>query len=477
MTRRSPFLLWSLALAAAGRRSVLALHPPPCLVVSGGQVRGNLTSCRPLSASPAPETERTRRSPQRVHPYAHGESASLWELTGEEPAATGNSSAQGLTSDGGLSAGSTSGLGPESGVSTSGLGPESNASRNGPYSQNFSGVDHGVPSFPSDRPNDPRASVPGLFPQSQSTTPFFSGEYEEAYLIGDLMSRFKGRVIHCCSPAAPFCDVFLCGTLHVARSSTEMVRETVRLVSPDFVVVEVCEARIDNLCEVEEHLNVSLAEVLGSAWSQRSFKQLGMGFLSWMQNKAAKGLNSQLGGELAAATKEGVSHGATIVLGDRLYAVTIQRVFDRLGLLEKLKMACIMLWEALTMSLGRLREYVKRSETEEDFVKREIEKFGRYLPSVAEVIIHERDEYLAQTVIETARVGIRAPKFGPHRRGRIVVVIGAGHLQGVQNHLATGGVSAQRISEISSSSKHPPTWPGTGMLSVVNGTALYPQSR
>ena len=37
--------------------------------------------------------------------------------------------------------------------------------------------------------------------------------------------------------------------------------------------------------------------------------------------------------------------GATVVLGDRLYGVTIQRVFDALGWREKIKMVAILLWE------------------------------------------------------------------------------------------------------------------------------------
>jgi len=34
-----------------------------------------------------------------------------------------------------------------------------------------------------------------------------------------------------------------------------------------------------------------------------------------------------------------------VVLGDRLYGVTIQRVFDALGWREKIKMVAILLWE------------------------------------------------------------------------------------------------------------------------------------
>ena len=529
MTLRSPLLLWSLALAAAGRRQGLAL-PVQAWVCGGvfrpgGQDPGNRTSSRPLAVPPRDPVAGPgmREAAAPLRPYSHGESDSLWER-GRELSFGSLSSAleappSGLIArdpDTPPSTAGSDGLLPrphiasddvsplsriENDVSTSeshssnndvhsefrpeasGLSPQSPVNDQSPVASHHAeeGIEvlHSAPDSDVATQEIPSTAASALHsPGEPSPHPaLISSEYEEAYLIGEMVSRFRGRVVRCCSPAAPYCDIFLCGTLHVAHSSTDMVREAIRLVAPDFVVVEVCEARIDNLCEMEEHLNITLREVVGSAWAERSFKQLGMGLLSWMQTKAAKGLNSQLGGELAAATKEGVRHGATIVLGDRLYAVTIQRIFDRLGMFEKLKMGCIMVWEALTMSLGRLREYVRRSESEEDFVQQEIAKFGRYLPSVAEVVIHERDEYLAQSAIETARVGYRHGRFGQHRRGRIVVVIGAGHLQGVQKCLDAGGVSAQRLNEISSSSKHPPTWPGSGMLSIVNGTALYPHVR
>ena len=45
-------------------------------------------------------------------------------------------------------------------------------------------------------------------------------------------------------------------------------------------------------------------------------------------------------------------------------------------------------------------------------------------------------------------------------------VVGAGHLEGVQKWLAHGGVTEERMAEISGSSKQPSTWPGTGVLQV-----------
>ena len=299
-----------------------------------------------------------------------------------------------------------------------------------------------------------------------------------------LADRYKQRVVHCCPPSFPNCDVYLCGTLHVAKTSSELVRDVIQSVKPDFVVLELCESRIDSLYELDidenAFANVTLVEVVKTAIRERSGKTLGMGLLTWVQVKAAKVMGSKLGGELSIAAKEGATHRAIIVLGDRLYGVTIQRIMDRLRLLEKIKMAGLLFWEVLTMSVFKLKEYIVKSETDDAFIRDEVERFGRYLPTVADVIVSERDEYLAQTLLEIARVGfvrtseaVKGPTDDQVRRGKIVAVVGAAHLAGVQRWLQQGGVSDARMAEISSSSRHNATWPGGGMLQVVNTQALF----
>lgn len=54
------------------------------------------------------------------------------------------------------------------------------------------------------------------------------------------------------------------------------------------------------------------------------------------------------------------------------------------------------------------------------------------------------------------------------QKGRIVAVLGAGHIDGVKRWLSTGGVTEARLKEISSSSKQVPTWPGKGVFYVVD---------
>ena len=190
--------------------------------------------------------------------------------------------------------------------------------------------------------------------------------------IGQLLQRYKGKVVCINSPYFPHCDIYLCGTLHVAHNSISMVQEAIQVISPHYVVLELCESRIDNLEEVDSNANLTISEVLQSTFEQKTLKSLGMGLLAWMQLKAAKMMGSRLGGELTTAAKEAYLVRSTIVLGDRLYAVTIQRIFDKLKLFEKVKIIVLMVWELLSMSLFKLKDYISKTENDTDFVKDEI---------------------------------------------------------------------------------------------------------
>ena len=320
--------------------------------------------------------------------------------------------------------------------------------------------------------------------------------FNETDVINSLITKYRGKLICCQSSYFPHCDIFLCGTLHVAKTSAEMVKEVVSSIRPHFVLLELCESRIDNLLEVDDiNANLTISEVMSNSWKDKSIKTFGMGLLVWMQLKAAKVMGSKLGGELSMAATEANKIGSPVVLGDRLYSVTIQRIFDKLTMSEKIKMVFIVIWEVITMSLFKIKDYIRKTEDDVDFIKDEIERFGKYLPAFAKVIISERDEYLSQSIIEIAKVGFgRTPPVSSgavySKKGKILAVVGAGHLMGIRHHLMNGGVSKDRINEISLSSKQASTWyicfvytvrinfllnifrPGEGMLHVLNPDLL-----
>lgn len=295
-------------------------------------------------------------------------------------------------------------------------------------------------------------------------------------LIEHLHFKYGSKFLRVQSSHFPTCEVYLCGTMHVSNFSTTMVEDAISSLRPRVVVIELCPDRAESL-GVEENpsQSITLSEVVSEAWKTRNIVTLGTGMLMWMQGKAAQLLGNKLGGELHAAAKEAHKVGAMVVLGDRLYDVTIQRIFDKLRLFEKLKAAVFMVWEVLTMSLNGMRDYISKSDSDDAFVQDEIQRFTKYFPGLADIIINERDEYLAQSILEVAREltlqhlgGTNTPVLN-----RIVVVVGAGHLVGIQKCLQNGGVSPQRIRDISASSKHSCTWPPSGSFRTVDLEMVY----
>jgi hypothetical protein len=69
-----------------------------------------------------------------------------------------------------------------------------------------------------------------------------------------LSQAYRGKFVPCTIPSAPNCKVFLCGTLHVTKASADMVRDVIQRLKPDYVILELCEARIDSLCEPDENM-------------------------------------------------------------------------------------------------------------------------------------------------------------------------------------------------------------------------------
>jgi pheromone shutdown-related protein TraB len=60
---------------------------------------------------------------------------------------------------------------------------------------------------------------------------------------------------------------------------------------------------------------------------------------------------------------------------------------------------------------------------DQDMISSMMEEFSRLAPSTTEVLIRERDEYIAKKILEASK------------DGRVLAVVGAGHLAGIKDHL------------------------------------------
>lgn len=250
--------------------------------------------------------------------------------------------------------------------------------------------------------------------------------------------------------------IYLCGTLHIAQASVEMVRDVIQSIKPEFVMLELCENRAGTLLESLSEEELNLNDVIKHVSQNPSFKNILTGLLTWLQHKAAKSIGNRLGEEQRVACLEALDYGGAVVLGDRSSDVTLQRVFDKLSWQEKSKLLFYSITDFFTMSITQIKEYIIKTQKDEEFIENEIENFNILLPKFSEVVVRERDEYLAQSLVSLSD----SLKKDTLKTPKILAVLGAGHLIGVKNYLYRGGITKERILEISSSSKHPSTWPG-----------------
>ena len=180
--------------------------------------------------------------------------------------------------------------------------------------------------------------------------------------------------------------IHLVGTAHVSKNSAEEVREIIEKENPDRVCIELDDGRMKSRTKDSAYENMDIKKV---------FKE-GKGFLL-LANTALASFQKRMGAQTGSDPGAEIL-GAAKLAGEKckLLATLISASFSN----EKI-------------SEEELEE-LKNEETLESMMK----EVAKELPSVKEVLIDERDRYLATSIYTS-------------EGKRKVAVIGAGHTQGI----------------------------------------------
>lgn len=215
--------------------------------------------------------------------------------------------------------------------------------------------------------------------------------------------------------------IILIGTAHISQQSVDEVTKAIETYDPDVVAIELCPRRYKNLTEKDQWENTPVTALLKS---NNAYFLLAQTFLSSVQRKLGKDHGVQPGSEMIAAINEAKKQEKDIELVDRDIAVTLKRAWKKMGFKEKFRV----LWEFLKAMVGFDEEEMEEIDLEElmdqDMISTMLEEFGEIAPSVTTVLIHERDQYIAQKI-----------KHLQDKGKTVVAVVGAGHLHGIETHL------------------------------------------
>ena len=110
-----------------------------------------------------------------------------------------------------------------------------------------------------------------------------------------------------------------------------------------------------------------------------------------------------------------------MALVDRDIGITIQRFWSAMGFFDKIRLVGSLIPAAL--GWGDEEEIDIDSITQADIVSQMISEFRKISPGAANVLVDERDAFLARNL------------FLLSKQGRVLAVVGAGHREGILKHL------------------------------------------
>lgn len=215
-------------------------------------------------------------------------------------------------------------------------------------------------------------------------------------------------------------NIVLVGTAHISKDSVEEVKEVIENYKPDIVAVELCKRRYDAITKKDQWENTPITKLLKS---NNAYLMLAQTFLSSIQRKLGKEYGVEPGSEMIAAIKEAEKHNLEVALVDRDISITLKRAWRKMGIREKFRLT----WEFLKAIVGydeeELEELDLKKLMDKDVISSLMEEFSVIAPSISNVLIHERDEYIAKKI------------FDESKKGKVVAVVGAGHLKGIKEQL------------------------------------------
>jgi pheromone shutdown-related protein TraB len=207
--------------------------------------------------------------------------------------------------------------------------------------------------------------------------------------------------------------VILVGTAHISQESVELVKLVIEQEHPDGVCVELDAKRFEAISHPNRWESLDLKDII----RQKQLSTLMVNLvLASFQKRLGDKLGVTPGTEMLEAIRMAEKHNAPVILGDRDVRVTMRRAWRNTPFFRKsmlLSSLLLSIFDTTEVSEDEIRNLKKK-----DVLSEMMKDLGKEVPTLKEVLIDERDLYLAKTMVE-------APGT------RTVAVVGAGHVEGI----------------------------------------------
>ena len=212
--------------------------------------------------------------------------------------------------------------------------------------------------------------------------------------------------------------VLLVGTAHISKQSADLVQTIIEQERPDAVCIELDEKRYAALSQRRKWEDLNLKEVVRK-------KQLATLLVNLVLSAYQKKLGGQLGimpgAELLAAAQSAALLQIPVALCDRDVRVTLRRAWHATSLMKKGYLLATLFTSLFDKT--ELDEQKLADMRRHDVLSELINELGAALPHTKQVLIDERDIFMAEKIKQTSGQ-------------RLVAVVGAGHMEGIRRVIA-----------------------------------------
>ncbi len=254
----------------------------------------------------------------------------------------------------------------------------------------------------------------------------------------------------------------LLGTAHVSRASVDAVQEMAVSGRYDAIAVELCPARLEALTKQDKWRDLDLYRIIRERKAGLVIANLA---LSGYQRRIAEQFGIEPGAELKAAALAADENDVPLSVIDRDLATTLKRCYRS-----------VPWWKRMYLTTGLLLSSVSSDDVDEEAIERLKEgdilestftEFAEQSPELYTALIDERDRYMAARLLE---------EYADSEYRDVLVVVGAGHLEGLERYLSQGmsdpASEIEKLAAIPGPSLWPKLIPWGILLLVLSGFAI-----
>jgi len=237
----------------------------------------------------------------------------------------------------------------------------------------------------------------------------------------------------------------LLGTAHVSRASVEAVTSMATSGEFDAIAVELCPARHQAMTNQQQWKDMDLYRIIREKKAGLVMANLALGAY---QRRIADQFGIEPGAELKAAADAAKEQDLPLQLIDRDLATTLKRSYRAVPWHKRMMLSAGLVMS--TISSDEIDEEQIEKLKEGDILESAFTEFAEQSPELYAALITERDRFMAARLRQE-----NVDNAGK----RILVVVGAGHLEGLAKHLASDQEDPQ--TEVDKLSHVPPAkrWP------------------